>query len=48
MFFWFFNVPKIQSGDPNKMSNFNVVQPCRIFAELSKIKDKQVDKIWGL
>ena len=30
------------------MSNINVVQSCWIFAQLSKIKSKQVAKIWGL
>ena len=36
--FWFFNLPKIQRGDPYKMSNINVVQSCWNFAQLSKIK----------
>ena len=46
--FWFFNLPKIQRGDPYKISNINVVQSCWNFAQLSKIKNKQVAKIWGL
>ena len=35
-------------GDPYKMYNINVVQSCWNFAQLSKIKNKQVAKIWGL
>ena len=30
------------------MSNINVVQSCWNFAQLSKIKNKHVAKIWGL
>ena len=47
-FLCFFNLPKIQRGDPYKMWNINVVQPCWNFAQLSKIKNKQVAKIWGI
>ena len=35
-------------GDPYKMSNINVVQSCWNFAQLSRPKNKQVAKIWGL
>ena len=36
--FCFCNLPKIQRGDPCKMSNINVVQPFWNFAQLNKIK----------
>ena len=36
--FWFFNLPKIQRGDPYKIFNINVVQTCWNFAQLSKMK----------
>ena len=35
--FWFFNQPKIQRGDPYKMSNIKFVQSCWNFPQLSKI-----------
>ena len=36
--FWFCNLPKIQRGDPYKMSNINVVQYLWNFAQLKEIK----------
>ena len=36
--FWFLNLPKLQRGDPYKISNINVVQFCWNFAQLSKMK----------
>ena len=38
MFFDSIDLPKIQRGDPYKISNINVVQSCWNFAQLSKIK----------
>ena len=38
--FWFCNLPKIQRGDPCKMSNINVVQSFWNFAQLKKIFKK--------
>ena len=48
MFFDFLIYQKFKGGDPFKMSNINVVQSCWYFAQLSKLKNKQVAKIWGL
>ena len=35
-------------ADPYKISNINAVQCCWNFAQLTKIRNKQVAKIWGL
>ena len=48
MFFDSIDLPKIQKGDPYKMTNNNFVQSCSNFAQFSKIENKQVAKILGI
>ena len=48
MFFGSIDLPKIQKGDPYKMTNINFVQYCSNLAQFSKINNKQVAKIWSL
>ena len=48
MFFDLLIYQKFKRGDPYKMSNINVAQSSWNFAQLSKMKNKQVAKIWGL
>jgi hypothetical protein len=48
MFFVFVIYQKIKGGDPFQMSNINVVQSFWNFAQLKKLWNKQVAKIWRL
>ena len=48
MFFDSIDLPKIQKGDPYKMTHINFVQSCSNLTQFCKIKNKQVAKTWSL